>query len=88
MQQPEFEFAYEGRPVGYLQEANCPADEGHYRYVPYHGIGSFMLALAIRKGHHPRCTLLNHPDVSFVVRSCPQYGVIELCDFAATAAAR
>jgi hypothetical protein len=82
MEQPELEFAYEGREVGCFDEATCPHSEGQYRYVPYRGIGHYALTLALRTGKCPRCTMCRHPEMSFAVRSSPERGVLQLSDFA------
>ena len=79
--QHDLEFIYEGKPVGYFEESECPTVSGRYRYMPYRGIGHYELGLALRDGKHPRCTVPSHPDVSFSVLACPEYGVLELSEF-------
>ena len=75
------EFTYDGKPVGYFEEPECPRVSGRYRYVPYRGPGHYELQLAVRDGKTPRCVVPSNPEISFAVLACPEYGVLELSEF-------
>ena len=77
----DLEFTYDGLPVGYFEESECPQIPGCFRYEPYRGPGHYELATALRDGKRPRCLVPSHPGVSFAVVACPEYGVLELADF-------
>jgi N-acetylglucosamine-6-phosphate deacetylase len=76
------EFFFDGMAVGYFEEVEPPRSSGRYRYMLYRGPGHCeMQAYRCLKGS-PRCYYAadNH-RVSFTVSDCPEYGVLELCDF-------
>jgi hypothetical protein len=69
--------------VGEFEEWERPRSDGRYRYMPFRSRSHFILQAHLRAGRQPRC----HYDegdvrVSFTVSSCPEYGVLELRDFA------
>jgi hypothetical protein len=43
--QRDLEFTFEGKPVGYFEESECPRVPGRYRYMPYRGIGHYELGV-------------------------------------------
>jgi hypothetical protein len=79
----ELEFTYEGMPVGYFEEQRYPMSPGRYRYMPYRGPGHYEMQSARVTGDRPRCSFRDgNRIVSFVVLNCPDYGVLELAEFA------
>ena len=79
------EFYHEGMPVGFFEEIEMPRAAGRFRYMPYRGPGHYEMQMDRLAGNSPRC----HYDtedarVTFSVRDCPEYGVLELCDFEIT----
>lgn len=78
----EFEFFYQGMPVGCFEEEGFPIGPGRYRYMPYRGPGHHEMQAALRAGGRPRCAFsVSGRAVSFAVVDCPEYGVLELADF-------
>ncbi|HET6323319.1 MAG TPA: hypothetical protein VFG04_01370 [Planctomycetaceae bacterium] len=77
----EFDFAYESLIAGYFLASHRPSASGRYRYMPYRAGGHYKLHCALQAGEQPRCTFSAHPNVSFIVLACPEYGVLELSDF-------
>lgn len=69
-------------PVGYFEEPEFPNIDGSYRYMPFRGQGHYQLQVALREQGKARCSYESGDKrVEFNVRSCPQYGVLELTDF-------
>lgn len=78
----EPDFFFEGIAVGYFEEVSPPRSPGSYRYMPYRGSGHYEMQTIRRAGGSPRCYYeADGFRVSFTVRDCPEYGVLELCDF-------
>jgi hypothetical protein len=69
--------------VGEFEEWERPRSDGQYRYLPFRSRGHFILQAQLRAGRQPRC-YYDEGDVriSFTVSSCPEYGVLEVRDFA------
>jgi hypothetical protein len=81
----ETEFMFDGVAVGFFEEVKPPSSPGLYRYMPYRGPGHYEMQTLRRAGGSPRCYYeLDGVRVSFTVRDCPEYGVLELCDFDTT----
>ena len=79
MQDPN-EFMFDGMPVGCFEQ--MPRSPGCYRYEPYRGPGHYEMQTLRRSGGSPRCFYdADDGRVSFTVRDCPKYGVLELYDF-------
>jgi|GEM_PF-1541414 len=70
-------------PVGYFEGSQSPSTLGLYRYMPYRGPGHYEMQERLRAGDPPpRCS--NEYDgvrVTFTVKGCTAYGVLELHDF-------
>jgi len=78
----EQEFFIDGMPVGYFEETEMPRVAGRFRYMPYRGAGHYEMQTLRKAGDCPRCYYdAGDSRVSFVVRDCPDYGVLELDDF-------
>ncbi len=79
----ELEFFYEDMAVGYFEEPEFPSRPGRYRYMPYRGPGHHKMQTARRSGERPKCYYCGTGiRVTFLVVDCPEYGVLELTDFA------
>ena len=81
----ERDFMFGQSAVGTFDDSALPRSLGRHQYEPYRGAGHYEMQEQLQAGHSPRC----HYDaddirVSFTVRSCPEYGVLELCDFDTT----
>ena len=51
------------------------------RYTPFRGVGHYEMQTERQTGGSPRCYYDNDGiRVSFTVRDCPAYGVLDLCD--------
>jgi hypothetical protein len=84
----EIEFMFDGKAVGIFEEINPPCSTGLYRYMPFRGPGHYEMQTLRRAGNLPRCYYeANGVRVSFTVNDCPEYGVLELCDFDTTPSA-
>jgi hypothetical protein len=78
----EPEFLFDGMPVGYFEEPEPSCMPGLYRYMPYRGAGHYEMQTLRRKGGSPRCYYeADGVRTWFTVKDCPEYGVLELCDF-------
>ena len=76
------DFLFEGMEVGYFEETEMPRAAGRFRYMPYRGPGHYEMQTQRRAGSSPRCYYdADDVRVAFSVRDCPEYGVLELCDF-------
>jgi hypothetical protein len=74
------EFMFDGMPVGCFEQ--MPRSPGRYRYEPYRGPGHYEVQTLRRSGGNPRCYYESGAErVSFTVRDCPEYGVLELYEF-------
>jgi hypothetical protein len=79
----DLEFMFDGLPVGCFEEAAYPSAPGRYRYMPYRGAGHYFMHQKRRESGAAHCTYeCGGRRVSFVVIDCPEYGVLELRDFA------
>ena len=86
METPMYEFSFDGMPVGIFKESDYPRSSGRYCYEPYRGLGHYEMQKLLRAGGSPRCYYESDGvRVSFTIRSCPEYGVLVLCDFESTA---
>jgi hypothetical protein len=80
MTEPEFYF--DGMAVGYFVGSDGPRVPGDYLYEPYRGTGHYEMQSLLCGGGSPRCSYVAEGErVEFTVKGCPQYGVLELCDF-------
>jgi len=78
----EPEFYFDGRAVGYFVGGDGPRSAGSYRYEPYRGPGHYEMQTLLRAGGTPRCSYSAEGErVEFSVAGCPEYGVLDLCDF-------
>jgi hypothetical protein len=78
----ELEFLLEGMPVGIFKESDYPRAPGRYGYEPDRGFGHYEMQIQLGAGGSPRCYYeADGVRVSFAVRTCPAYGVLELCEF-------
>jgi hypothetical protein len=71
--------------VGEFEGRERPRRDGRYRHMPYRSGSHADLQVQLHAGRQPQC----HYDegdvrISFTVSSCPEYGVLELRDFART----
>jgi hypothetical protein len=78
----ELDFMFEGGAVGCFDGTEYPSSDGRYRYEPYRSFSHYAMHMVLKYGGIPRC----HYDsgetrISFGVRGCPEYGVLELYDF-------
>jgi hypothetical protein len=77
---PEFEFA--GNIVGFFADGVVPFTAGLYHYMPYRGLGHYRMQEELDNSSHVQCRYYdNGISVSFVVLSCPEYGVLNLASF-------
>lgn len=75
------DFLFEGMEVGCFED-EMPRAAGRFRYMPYRGSGHHEMQMQRRAGNSPRCYYdVDDVRVSFNVCDCPEYGVLELCDF-------
>jgi hypothetical protein len=82
MESSRLEFMFEDMPVGYFQESEFPATDGSYHYMPYRGPGHYRLGLRLQETGRAQCCYdVGSERVLFVVRRCPEYGVLELIEF-------
>jgi hypothetical protein len=78
----KLEFMFENMPVGYFQESEFPASDGSYHYMPFRGPGHYRMGISLRETGRAQCCYDSGSErVLFTVRSCPEYGVLELVDF-------
>lgn len=82
MESSRFEFMFECMPVGFFEESDFPARDGTYRYMPYRGLGHYRMVISLKETGMARCSYHRGSEwIGFVVRSRPEYGVLELVDF-------
>ena len=73
------DFFFEGHVVGVLADTDGPRVPGRYGYMPYRGGGHYLMQTSLRSGGSPRCACQTEQEnVEFTVRSCPEYGVLEI----------
>jgi hypothetical protein len=76
------DFYFDGTAVGYFRGGAFPQSAGRYHYEPYRGPGHYEMQESLGAGGSPRCYYeTGGVRTTFVVRACPEYGVIELCNF-------
>ncbi|MEK0451599.1 MAG: hypothetical protein RL088_3867 [Verrucomicrobiota bacterium] len=76
------EFFFDGTEVGYFRGGAFPKSAGHYQYEPYRGPGHYEMQERLNDGGNPRCYYeTGGTRTTFVVRACPEYGVLELSEF-------
>ena len=74
------DFMFDGMPVGSFEQ--IPQSPGRYRYEPYRSVGHYQMQTLLTSGGSPRCYYdANAERVTFSIRACPEYGVLELGDF-------
>ena len=79
---PGLEFHFLGYAVGLLLADDPPRLTGQYRYMPYRSGGHFFMHVRLRSRGKAKCSYeTNDEIVKFTVSSCPEYGILELCDF-------
>ena len=72
---------FEEMEVGAFDESELPQRPGRCRYEPYRGPGHHDMQEHLLAGRSPRCYYdADDIRVSFSVRSCPDYGVLEIFD--------
>lgn len=77
------DFMFDGIPVGYFEQKPC--SPGLYRYEPYRSVGHYQMHTLLSSGGSPRCYYdTDEERISFAIRACPEYGVLELNDFLTT----
>jgi ribosomal protein S27AE len=82
MENDNLEFMFEGMPVGFFQESTFPSSDGIYHYMPYRGPGHYKMGLKLKESGEAQCSYEVDADrVVFTVRSCPEYGVLDLVKF-------
>ncbi len=78
-----FRLAGDSVPVGKFEEGVQPRKPGLYLYMPFRSIGHLMMSKILGAGGNPRCYYETDDErVVFVVDNGPEYGVLELRDFA------
>jgi len=78
----KLQFMLDGIPVGYFEGNDFPSSPGRYRYMPFRGPGHYVMRKQLSAGGRPRCYYdAGDIRVSFAVRDCPEYAVLDLCDF-------
>ena len=74
----DLDFSFNGLPVGYFEEPSYPRTPGRYRYMPYRGLAHYDLVQALASGS-AQCSFSDGDSVyAFVVRSVPEYGVLQI----------
>ena len=82
MESFNLEFMFENMPVGYFEEPEFPVRDGSYRYMPYRGPGHYRMGISLRETGRAQCSYdFGGERVLFIVRSCPEYGVLDLVEF-------
>lgn len=77
-------FDFCGQPVGCFDDGVAPQTDGLYRYQPFRGPGHLRMQQQLNAGGTATCHYQDAGSkVSFVVRACPEYGVLDLCAFTA-----
>jgi hypothetical protein len=75
-------FYFCGQSVGYFEDAELPSKPGHYRYMPYRGVGHYRLMEALRKGEPQQCHyVVSGAKRQFTVMRWIEYGHLELAKF-------
>jgi hypothetical protein len=78
----KLDFEYDGIPAGCFTEGGSyPSAPGAYRYMPYRGPGHLRMLDELRGAGFARCTCVGPEGrMTFVVRACPEYGLLVLDD--------
>lgn len=75
-------FYFDSMKLGHFGGGAFPQSAGRYDYEPYRGAGHCEMQECLGSGGSPRCYYeIDGVRTTFVVRACPEYGVLELCDF-------
>lgn len=83
------DFYFDGMEVGYFEQDDYPTTDGKYRYMPYRGRGHYEMQTSLERGDEARCSYdAGGQHVTFVVRKCPEHGVLVLSDFASSPTTR
>jgi hypothetical protein len=79
----KLDFEYDGIPAGCFTEGSSyPSAPGSYRYMPYRNLGHLRMHEELRGAGSARCTYVGPEGrMTFLVRACPEYGVLVLDDF-------
>jgi hypothetical protein len=76
------EFYFDGMAVGYFVGSDGPRTSGSHRYEPHRGPGHYEMQTLLRVGGLPRYSYVDEGKrVEFTVKGCPEYGILDLCDF-------
>ena len=80
----KLDFECDGISAGRFTEgASYPRAPGTYRYMPYRSLGHLRMHEKLRGMGSARCTCAaSEGRMTFLVRACPEYGVLVLDDFA------
>ena len=82
---PGVEFFCDAGAVGLLGDTEGPRTPGRYGYMPYRGMGHYHMATLLADGGSARCGCETVEEyVEFTVKSCPEYGVLEISDIQRT----
>ena len=78
----EMEFCCGSGKAGYFEEAQYPAADGRYRYMPYRSGSHYLMCKGVREKGRAKCSYEeNGVRTYFVVVGIPEYGVLELREF-------
>ena len=76
------EFMFNGSRVGCFDAGALPSRPGRYRYEPYRSYGHYEMHKVLRMRGAPRCYYdAEEFRISFTVRACPEYGLLDLDEF-------
>jgi hypothetical protein len=77
-------FYFRQQEVGRFR-GSPPHEPGRHPYEPFRGTGHLALQQLLQAGRPASCHYeLGSERVHFRVTACPEYGVLELCDFEVT----
>ena len=75
-------FFFGAFEAGTFEADPPPREPGRVRYTPSDGPGHEEMQVMRRVGLQPRCHYEDGAErVSFTVRDCPRYGLLDLSDF-------
>jgi hypothetical protein len=79
----KLDFDYGGIPAGCFTEGTSyPSTPGRYTYMPYRSVGHLRMHEELRRSGSARCTCMGPEGrLTFLVRACPEYGILVLDDF-------
>jgi hypothetical protein len=82
MDTPERGFDFEGGAAGIFLDDGFPQFPGRYRYMPYRSGSHYRMGQRIQATGSAVCTYDDGGRrVRFTVRSCGEYGLLDLSDF-------